>query len=114
MRIRPAFVSAFTLLIGAYAWAQPPAGFTPPTFDGLDKDKNGSLSKAEVEAWVKSLPENPNGPPRNADDIFARWDTNKDGKVSKEEFDARPRGGGGGGGGGGPPGGAPPGGGAPR
>jgi hypothetical protein len=108
MRIRLAFVSASTLLIGAYALAQPPAGFTPPTFDGLDKDKNGSLSKAEVEDWVKSLPANPNGPPRNADDIFARWDTNKDGKVSKEEFDARPRGGGG------PPGGGAGGGGPPR
>ena len=105
MRIRLAFVSAFTLLIGAHAWAQPP-GFTPPTFDGLDKDKNGSLSKQEVADWVKSLPANPNGPPRNADDIFARWDTNKDGKISKEEFENRPRGGGGppgGGAGGGPP-----------
>ena len=108
MRIRLAFVSAVTLLIGAHAWAQPPAGFTPPTFDGLDKDKNGSLSKQEVADWVKSLPANPNGPPRNADDIFARWDTNKDGKISKEEFENRPRGGGG------PPGGGAGGGGPPR
>ena len=111
MRIRLAFVSAFTLLIGAYAWAQPPAGFTPPTFDGLDKDKNGSLSKEEVAAWAKTITGGPNGPP-NPDEIFARWDANKDGKVSKEEFDSRPRGGGAPGGA--PPGGAPPGGGAPR
>ncbi len=103
MRIRLALVSASTLLIGSYALAQPPAGFTAPTFDGLDKDKNGSLSKEEVAEWAKSLPPSPNGPPRNPDDIFARWDTNKDGKVSKEEFENRPRGGGG------PPGGAPPG-----
>jgi hypothetical protein len=103
MRKRLSFVSAFTLLIGAQAWAQPP-GFTPPTFDGLDKDKNGSLSKEEVAAWVKSLPAGPNGP-RNPDDIFARWDANKDGKVSKDEFENRPRGGGGGGA---PGGGAPP------
>src|SRR5262245_39548891 len=107
MKLRIAFVSAFTLLIGAHAWAQPPAGFTPPTFDGLDKDKNGSLSKEEVAAWAKTIQGGPNGPP-DADAIFARWDANKDGKVSKEEFDARPRGGGG------PPGGGAGGGGPPR
>jgi hypothetical protein len=99
MRIRLFFVSALTLLIGTAVWAQ---GFTPPTFDGIDKDKNGKLSKEEVAAWVKTLPAGPNGP-RNADDVFARWDGNKDGSVSKEEFDARPRGGQGQGAGGGRP-----------
>jgi EF-hand domain pair len=64
-------------------------GFTPPTFDGLDKDKNGSLSKDEVAAFVGGL-RGANGPP-NADDVFARWDANKDGSVSKEEFANRPR-----------------------
>jgi len=107
MKVRFFLVSAAALLIGAHAWAQPPAGFTPPTFDGLDKDKNGKLSKEEVAAWVKSLPAGPNGP-RNPDDIFARWDANKDGSVSKEEFENRPRGGGGPGGPGGPPPAAPP------
>ena len=87
MRIRLSFVSAVTLLIGAQAWAQ---GFTPPTFDGIDKDKNGKLSKEEVAAWVKTIPAGPNGP-ANADEVFARWDANKDGSVSKEEFDGRPR-----------------------
>ncbi|HVS24313.1 MAG TPA: EF-hand domain-containing protein [Gammaproteobacteria bacterium] len=104
MRVRLSFVSALTLLIGTAVWAQ--AQFTPPTFDGIDKDKSGKLSKEEVAAWVKTLPPGPNGP-RNADEVFARWDTNKDGSVSKEEFDARPRGGQGqgpgGGAGGGPP-----------
>ena len=104
MRIRLSFVSALTLLIGTAVWAQ--TQFTPPTFDGIDKDKNGKLSKEEVAAWVKTLPPGPNGP-RSADEVFARWDTNKDGSVSKEEFDARPRGGQGqgpgGGAGGGPP-----------
>jgi len=74
-------------------------GFTPPTFDGLDKDKDGSLSKDEVAAFAAGIGGGPNGPP-NADDIFARWDSNKDGSVSKEEFDNRPRRGG--------PGGPPP------
>jgi hypothetical protein len=84
-------------------------GFTPPTFDGLDKDKNGSLSQAEVAEWAKGIQGGPNGPP-DAAQIFGRWDADKNGSVSKEEFDNRPRGGGGGGGGrpGGGGGGPPP------
>ena len=108
------------LLVAGAAGAQAPGGggggFTPPTFDGLDKDKNGSLSQAEVGEFVKTIPANggANGRP-DAATIFGRWDANKDGSVSKAEFDSRPRGGGPGGGG--PPGGGggpPPGGQAPR
>ena len=85
-------------LIGAagFAVAQPPAGFTPPTFAGIDTDKNGSLSQAEVGVWVATIPAGPNGP-QNAADVFGRWDANKDGSVSQAEFDARPRPGGAGG-----------------
>jgi hypothetical protein len=100
-------LGALTLVVGTQAIGQQ---FTPPTFDGIDKDKNGSLSKQEVAAWVATIPAGgPNGPP-NADDVFGRWDANKDGSVSKPEFDSRPRPPGGGG----PPGagGAPPAGGA--
>jgi hypothetical protein len=75
---------------------------TPPSFAGIDTDKNNSLSKAEVAAWLKGRPAGPNGAP-NADDVFARWDANKDGSVSQAEFDARPRPAGPGGGGGPPP-----------
>jgi hypothetical protein len=97
------------LLVAGAAGAQAPGGgggFTPPTFDGIDKDKNGSLSQAEVGEWVKTIPAGgPNGAP-NAADVFGRWDANKDGSVSKAEFDARPRPQGGGGP---PPGGQAPG-----
>ncbi len=86
------------------AVAQPPGGgFTPPTFDGLDTDKNGSLSQAEVAVWVKTIPAGPQGAP-SAADVFGRWDANKDGSVSRQEFDSRPRPQGPGGG---APGGAP-------
>jgi hypothetical protein len=92
------------LLVTGAAVAQ--GGFTPPTFDGLDKDKNGSLSQEEVAAFVATIPAGgPNGPP-NAATVFGNWDANKDGSVSKAEFDARPRPGGGGGP---PPGGQAPG-----
>ena len=96
---------ALALAAGIAAAQGGGGGFTPPTFDGLDKDKNGSLSQAEVAEWAKGIQGGPNGPPDPAQ-IFARWDTDKNGSVSKAEFDARPRGGGGGppgGGGGGPP-----------
>jgi hypothetical protein len=79
------------VLVAGAAVAQPPGGFTPPTFDGLDTDKNGSLSQEEVAKFVATIPAGgPNGPP-NAADVFGRWDANKDGSVSKAEFDARPR-----------------------
>jgi hypothetical protein len=105
MRTKLCLAFGGALAIGAhFAYAQG----TPPTFAGIDTDKNSSLSKAEVAAWLKGRPAGPNGAP-NADDVFARWDANKDGSVTQAEFDARPRQGGGGGG---PPGagggGAPP------
>ena len=85
---------ALALLLGArFAGAQ--GGFTPPTFDGIDTDKNGSLSKEEVAKWVATIPAGgPNGPP-DAARVFAGWDANSDGSVSKQEFDSRPRPGGG-------------------
>jgi hypothetical protein len=93
------------VLVAGAAVAQPPGGFTPPTFDGLDTDKNGSLSQEEVAKFVATIPAGgPNGPP-NAATVFGNWDANKDGSVSRAEFDARPRPGGGGP----PPGGQAPG-----
>jgi hypothetical protein len=90
----------------AAAFAQPPGGFTPPSFAGLDKDKSGGISQDEVAAFFATAPANANRPP--AEQIFANWDTNKDGSVSQAEFDARPRPGGPGGGPPGGPGGGPP------
>ena len=71
--------------------------FTPPTFDGLDKDKDGKLSKEEVAAFFAGFARG-GGQGPNVDQIFARWDKDGNGSVSKEEFDSRPR----------PPGGGPP------
>lgn len=101
------FAFVFTSM-AASALAQPPGGggFTPPTFEGLDADKNGSLSQEEVAKFFAGRVGGPGGGGGpNVADIFGRWDANKDGSVSKAEFDARPRQGGGPGG---PPGGGPP------
>lgn len=75
------------------ASAQAPGGIAPPTFEGVDADKNGSLSPAEVAKWVATLPGT-----LNPADIFELWDENEDGSVSRKEFDNRPRPGGPGGG----------------
>jgi len=74
-----------------WALAQAPGAFTPPTFDGLDTDKNGSLSQEEVARFVATIPAGGPNPAPNAADVFGRWDTNKDGSVSRQEFDVRPR-----------------------
>ena len=86
-------IAPVLVLLAGVAAAQAPA---PPTFDGLDKDKSGGLSKDEVAAFFKDRPAGPNGPV-DAAAVFGRWDANTDGTVSKQEFDARPRPPGGGG-----------------
>ena len=90
------FAASFAaLLLGArLAGAQP----APPSFADIDKDKNGSLSKEEVAAWLAARRApgagaggQGQGAPPDPAQVFARWDTNGDGSVSKAEFDARPR-----------------------
>ena len=87
MRKHSYLASVLALTFSAHtAWAQQ---FTPPTFEGLDTDKSGALSKEEVAAFAAGIPAGPNGPV-TADSILGRWDANKDGSVTKEEFDNRP------------------------
>src|SRR5262245_63573174 len=108
MKLHPLVLAPVLALASGVVMAQGGGGGGggPPTFDAIDKDKNGSLSLAEVTEWAKGRPAGPNGAPDPAQ-ILGRWDADKNGSVSKAEFDNRPRGGGGGGG---PPGGggAPP------
>jgi len=99
MRKLTYLASVLALIFGAHAaLAQQ---FMPPTFEGLDTNKDGKLTKEEVSAFAANIPAGPNGPV-DADRIMSRWDVNQDGVVTKEEFDNRPRRGPG-------PGGPPPG-----
>ena len=72
-------IAIVTALCGApiLAGAQPGAGpgkWGKPSFEQLDADKNGSVSPAEMQAEVNSH--------------FAQFDTNKDGRVTKQEAEA--------------------------
>ncbi|HEX6992986.1 MAG TPA: EF-hand domain-containing protein [Gammaproteobacteria bacterium] len=94
------------------ASAQPPG---PPSFDQIDADKSGALSEDEVRQFFtrmfQNMPRGPGaggpgaggpgaggpgagGPPIDGNlfgQLFQTWDANKDGSVSREEFDNRPR-----------------------
>lgn len=85
------FAGLSLVLFGALsvARAQPPGG--GPNFDALDTDKSGALSKEEVAAFFAQFAGRGGGGGPDPNQIFGRWDSNGDGSVSREEFDARPR-----------------------
>ncbi|MBW8734520.1 MAG: EF-hand domain-containing protein [Asticcacaulis sp.] len=95
-----ALVAAGILALDACAQnvaAEPPGG--PPAFDLVDANKDGTISKAEFQAFVAHMPvrvrEHP-GPGGPRDGHFAHHmvmdvaalDKNGDGKVSLDEFSA--------------------------
>lgn len=82
MKMHLSRVAALGLIASApFAWGQ------QLTFEYVDTDGNGTLSKEEVATIAVRFPGRP-----DPDDVFARWDANNDGKVTKEEFESRPRG----------------------
>jgi hypothetical protein len=83
MKMHLSRAAALALIASApFAWGQ------QLTFEYVDSDRNGTLSKEEVAAIAVRFPGNP-----DPDDVFERWDANADGQVTPEEFDDRPRGG---------------------
>lgn len=85
-----AFATAASLIALLGAGVVLAQQFTPPTFEGLDTNKDGKLSKEEVAAFFAGFTGG-GGQGPNVDQIFARWDKDGDGSVSKEEFETRPR-----------------------
>lgn len=99
--------SALVVAIGwQAAQAQPPGGgggFQPPTFDSInqadaDGNKDDHLTVEEVTAYFETMMAGRGGGGGRGFDpatIFAGWDTipeGGDGKITQEEFDARPQG----------------------
>ncbi len=93
-------VPAALVLLGTRIAAAQPG---PPSFEQIDADKSGSLSKDEVVKFFEQRRAAAGGGGGGGGggfdpaQVFERWDANHDGSVSKAEFDARPRRGGGGG-----------------
>ena len=86
--------AAALLLVGApLAWTQG----SPPDFDALDTDGDGSLSLEEVTGMFAQFGGMGGGQAPDPEQIFAAWDADGDGSISREEFDSRPRRGRGGG-----------------
>ncbi len=91
-----AFAAVFAFALGLASLSQ--AQFTPPTFDSLDTDSNGSLSQEEVAGFFERI--FANAPPGGGGggfqrpdpaQVFANWDADGNGSVSEEEFENRPR-----------------------
>ena len=67
------------------------AGMYPPSFESIDLDKNGYISKQEFDSSKKARTiqnKNDGRMLRNADYslVFTNIDTNKDGKVTTQEL----------------------------
>ena len=80
--------AVLALIAGSAAFAQQGMG-DPITFESLDADGDGTVTKAEFT-------ENFNPPARNgrtADPamVFDRWDADGNGEITAEEYENRPR-----------------------
>jgi EF-hand domain pair/EF hand len=65
---------------------------TESLFDKLDVNKDGSLDKTEINAFVQSM-SNTTGNSPTAEDLISKLDTDGNGQISQKEFDAgRPEG----------------------
>lgn len=79
--------AVLALIAGSAAYAQQGGGAI--TFESLDSDGDGKITKEEFT-------ENFNPPARNGRTpdpamVFGRWDADGDGEITAEEYENRPR-----------------------
>lgn len=85
MRLALAAALVFALATAAPALAKDKAEFLGG-FDKFDTDKNGSITLVETKAFYKAKKKAKRL--KKAPEIFANWDKNDDGKVTKAEYAA--------------------------
>jgi hypothetical protein len=80
-----------TLVATSAAFAQQGGGGGGAiTFESLDADGDGVITKEEFIANFNPPARNGNPPP-DAETVFGRWDADGDGEITAEEYENRPR-----------------------
>jgi hypothetical protein len=79
-----------TLAAASAAFAQQGGGGGGITFESLDTDGNGIVTKEEFTANFKP-PGRDGRPPPDPEMVFARVDADSNGEITAEEFENRPR-----------------------
>ena len=91
MKIRFFAASALlTLIATSAAFAQQGGGGEPITFESLDADGDGVITKEEFTENFNPPGRNGNPPP-DPEMVFGRWDADGNGEISAEEYENRPR-----------------------
>ncbi len=78
-----------TLLAASVALAQQGGGGRI-SFDTLDADGDGKITKEEFKENFNPPPREGGGTP-DPEMVFGRWDADGDGEITAEEFENRPR-----------------------
>ena len=80
-----------TLAVSTAALAQQGGGGGGPiTFESLDTDGDGVITKEEFTANFQPRAREGREPP-DPEMVFGRWDSDGDGEITAEEFENRPR-----------------------
>jgi len=80
-----------TLVATSAAFAQQGGGGGGAiTFESLDTDGDGVITKEEFIANFNPPARNGNSPP-DPETVFGRWDADGDGEITDEEYENRPR-----------------------
>jgi hypothetical protein len=79
-----------SLIAVSAAFAQQGGGMGDITFESLDTDGDGIITKEEFTANFNPPPRDGREPP-DPEMVFTRWDADGNGEITAEEYENRPR-----------------------